>query len=434
MHHQLSLIEPLIAVANPDAKDSKAAQPLAAALRPTTWEEFQGYERLDPGIRTLLKQPVARPPSIILWGPPGSGKTTFARIFSKSFNCNFVEFSAVLSGVKEVRSVVEQTRGLDRPTLLFIDEIHRFNKAQQDAFLPHVENGTIILVGATTENPSFVLTNALLSRVKVVVLPALSENHLQQIIERASGCMQREIAPEAATILANFASGDARKLLNTLEEAATIYPNKPITKELIAEVLSATHRARYDRQGEEHYDIASAFIKSLRGSSADAALYWGLRMLEGGEPAEFIFRRLAIFASEDIGNADPRAIQVAISCWDAFQRVGLPEGRIPLAQCITYLASAPKSNRSYAALNRALDAIKRYPTAAVPLHLRNAPTGLLKSLGHGKEYRYPHDFADGFVRDEKYLPEEMSRERFYEPSLNGLERTILEKMRERGQL
>jgi putative ATPase len=351
---------------------SSQARPLADTLRPASWEQFQGLGDLDKRLIAQLKKGVGRPPSLILWGPPGSGKTTLAKLIGRSFNCRFVEFSAVLGGVKEIREIVAEAEKGSLPTILFVDEIHRFNKGQQDAFLPHVESGTISLIGATTENPSFSLTSALLSRCKVVVLPGLSEPALAEILKGASEHLGLFFSPESEGIITNLAGGDARRLLNFIESIAqaglrTSGDTSPVSADELKAFLKDAKTLFYDRSGEEHYNMASAFIKSMRGSDPDAALYWGFRMIESGEDPRFIIRRMIIFASEDISNSDPRALQVAVATHDAYERVGLPEGRIAIAQCITYLATAPKSNRSYMAMHSVLDAIREDPRASVPL-------------------------------------------------------------------
>jgi putative ATPase len=350
-------------------------------------------------------------------------------LIGRSYECEFVELSAVLSGVKDVREVVDRAKKLDRPTLLFVDEIHRFNKGQQDAFLPHVEAGTIALVGATTENPSFYLTSALLSRARVVVLKPLGREALAKVCVRGERALGIELNEDSRALFEEASAGDGRRLLNLLE--AFSYATEESSDrgtDAVRAFLAQSGHAVYDRDGEEHYNIASAFIKSLRGSDADAALYWGFRMLDGGEDPRFLIRRLVIFASEDIGNADPRALQIAISTLQAYELVGLPEGRIPIAQCITYLATAPKSNRSYVALNRALASIKSSPEAAVPLHLRNAPTGLMQGLGYGDGYVYPHDQEYGYAPGVEYLPKSVPGRPFYEPSDRGNEKTIKERL------
>jgi putative ATPase len=403
--------------------------PLAERLRPHSLDDYAGLSGIDATFVAQLRSGKGRIPSAVLWGPPGSGKTTLAKIIGASFECHYEELSAVLSGVKDVREVVERAKSLEKPTLLFVDEIHRFNKGQQDAFLPHVEAGTIALIGATTENPSFYLTSALLSRCRVVNLKPLSGEDLLGICMRAEGELACAIASAGRGLLIEASAGDARRLLNLVESLVESLPQgQEITEEQVRGYLAQSGVLSYDRDGEEHYNIASAFIKSLRGSDADAALYWGFRMLEGGEDPRFLIRRLVVFAAEDISNADPRALQLAVSTLQAFELVGLPEGRIPIAQCITYLATAPKSNRSYMAMHRALDAVKRHPHEPVPLHLRNAPTGLMKSMDYGKGYVYPHDTPLGYVPGVEYLPQRVSGRPFYEPSERGNEKTIRERL------
>lgn len=409
----------------------ESRRPLADAVRPDSWEDFEGSARIDTHLLKVLQSGAGRPPSLIIWGPPGCGKTTLARLVGKTFNCDFVEFSAVLNGVKEVREIVQRARQSHKPTILFVDEIHRFNKAQQDAFLPHVERGTIVLIGATTENPSFVLNSALLSRTKVLQLQSLSESDLHAVLERAAVTKTVSLEPGARDLLVQAAGGDARTMLNAFEDllhSGAGGRQAVITRAAVESFFSSARSLFYDRSGEEHYNTISAFIKSLRGSNPDAALYWGFRMLESGEDPRFIIRRMIIFASEDIGNADPRALQIATATADAYDRLGLPEGRIPMAQCITYLASAPKSNRSYQAMHAVLDAIRERPKVDIPMHLRNAPTGLMKSLGYGKEYQYPHDTPHGYAPDVQYLPEELKGRSFYEPAPRGYERTIAERL------
>ena len=402
--------------------------PLAEQLRPQTLNDFSGLEEIDPNVVARLKAGSGRIPSLILWGPPGSGKTTLAKLIGSAYDCEFVELSAVLAGVKDIREVVENAKQKSGPTLLFVDEIHRFNKGQQDAFLPHVEAGTIALVGATTENPSFYLTGTLLSRCRVVILRPLSEDALKAICLRGEKTLGIELVDDARVLLIQAAGGDGRRLLNLVESLGELrQQDGKISLERVRNFLKESRLRVYDRDGDEHYNLASAFIKSMRGSDADAALYYGFRMLDGGEDPRFLIRRLVIFASEDIGNADPRALQVAVSTLDAFELVGLPEGRIPIAQCITYLATAPKSNRSYVALQRALQAVERFPTAAVPLHLRNAETKLMKGLGYGEGYRYPHEESDAFAVGVRYLPDEVAIGPLYEPSDRGNEKTIKER-------
>src|SRR6266568_716315 len=425
------------------AKAAAKKAPLAERMRPRTLDEYVGQTRLlGPG--RLLKQISEGQtlPSLILWGPPGCGKTTLAYLLAQTVQAPFVAFSAVLSGVKELRQIVEvaqeeQLQLPGKPTIVFVDEIHRFNKAQQDAFLPHVEKGLIVLLGATTENPSFEVIAPLLSRAQVVVLEALSPDDLKLLLrralqdeERGLGAQRLTADEEALAFLAQHAQGDARVALNTLEVAATLAAQKETSRidlELAEE--AAQHKALlYDKGGEEHYNVISAFIKSLRGSDPDAAVYWLMRMLEAGEDPLFIVRRMVIFAAEDIGNADPRALQVAVAAKDAVHFVGLPEGRIPMAQAVTYLASAPKSNASYKAMLAAIEDVRQHGALPVPLHLRNAPTPLMKGLGYGAGYLYPHDYEDAVV-EQDYLPERLRARRYYQPSDRGREREIGERLR-----
>ncbi|NLF24283.1 MAG: replication-associated recombination protein A [Deltaproteobacteria bacterium] len=406
--------------------EERAYQPLADRLRPKSWDAFQGIEAIDANLIAQLKSGSGNPPSMVLWGPPGSGKTTLAKLIGNSYEARFVEFSAVLAGVKEVREVVAQAKLVRRRTILFVDEIHRFNRAQQDAFLPHIEAGTIILIGATTENPSFYLTGALLSRVKVIQLPPLSDVSLGRILEGAARELGLKFEKEALEVACSYAGGDARRLLNLVEG----FPLKEgvVTRSQLQNFLQDQKTLFYDRSGEEHYNMISAFIKSMRGSDPDAALFWGFRMLESGEDARFLIRRMIIFASEDISNADPRALQLALATAEAFERLGLPEGRIVIAQCITYLASAPKSNRSYMAMHAAVAAVKERAKVEVPLHLRNAPTKLMEEFGYGKEYIYPHSTSGGFAPQVCYLPDELEGTIFYEPTERGYEKMIKERL------
>jgi len=417
--------------------------PLADRMRPKNLDEFVGQAHLTGEgkfLRRLLQGKEI--PSLILWRPPGTGKTTLAYIVAKAMDAHFVSFSAVLSGVKEIREVIRealqerQTR--KRKTILFVDEIHRFNKAQQDAFLHHVEDGTLTLIGATTENPSFYVNAPLLSRCRVLVLEQLSEENLVAIMrkavtdrERGLGDLKIEIEDEAIRFIAGSCSGDARSALNTLEAAVMITPldEKGTRRITIASAQEAMQKRAllYDKAGEEHYNVISAFIKSMRGSDPDAALYWLARMLEAGEDPLFIARRMIIFASEDISNADPQALQVAVAVKDAFEFVGLPEGWIPLAQGVAYLAAAPKSNASYTAYLEALEDVKKTGALPVPLPIRNAPTGLMKKLGYGKGYQYPHEFEEGIV-EQDYLPEELKKREYYKPKEIGNEKAIKERL------
>lgn len=415
--------------------------PLAERMRPGRLEDIVGQTHLlESGrvLREMLEGGHAH--SLILWGPPGTGKTTIARLLARKLELPFAQLSAVLAGVKDVRAVVEKAthelRAAGKPTLLFLDEIHRFNKAQQDALLPHVESGTLVLVGATTENPSFEVIAPLLSRMRVLTLQSLDEDALGTLLERALTDTERGIGerglsldPQARAELIAYADGDARVALGALEVAADLATGAKASVITSDHVVEAAQKKtlRYDRAGEEHYNVISAFIKSLRGSDPDAALYYLARMLEAGEDPMFIARRMVIFASEDIGNAEPRALQVAVSVKDAVHFIGLPEGRLTLAQGVTFLATAPKSNASYAALGKATEEVRQSGTLPVPLHLRNAPTKLMKAQGYGKGYDYPHDH-EGHHVEADYLPEQIRDRKFYEPSDQGEEAAIAERL------
>ncbi|MBI2931876.1 MAG: replication-associated recombination protein A [Planctomycetes bacterium] len=405
-------------------------------MRPRTLDEIVGQEDIvGPGkpLRRLLDKK-GTPPSMIFWGPPGSGKTTLARIVASASSLPFVQFSAVTSGVKEVREAIEQARIRrregGRPTLLFVDEIHRFNRAQQDAFLPHVEEGTIVLVGATTENPSFEVNGALLSRCRVFVLRALTPAEVRTVLDRVLAREPLAIEPEALAWIADMANGDARQALNLLEIAGTSTPAGEIVRLETVKDAAQKRIALYDRDREEHYNTVSAFIKSMRGSDPDAAVYWLARMLEAGEDPLFIARRLVIFASEDVGNADPRGLAVAVAAMQAADFVGMPEAFYALSQATTYLATAPKSNAAGMAYVAAKQDVEKAPNEPVPLHLRNAPTSFMKGLGYGKGYQYAHDY-EGAVVDQEHLPEGLRGRRYYQPKEAGYEAQIRKMMQER---
>ncbi|WP_444944401.1 replication-associated recombination protein A [Microbulbifer sp. ZKSA006] len=417
-------------------------QPLAARMRPTSLAHYVGQSHLL-GQGKPLREAVERGQlhSMILWGPPGVGKTTFARLLAEECDARFATLSAVLAGVKDIRQAVaeaEQHRiQSGRHTILFVDEVHRFNKGQQDAFLPYVEEGTVTFVGATTENPSFELNNALLSRCRVYLLRSIPEAELLGLLRHAlqTDPQLRErsvkIPEEVLGKIARAADGDARSALNLLEVACDLAKEEGgrliVDEDVLAEVLSADVR-RFDKGGDYFYDQISAMHKSVRGSDPDAALYWFVRMLDGGCDPLYIARRVVRMASEDIGNADPRALQLSLNAWDVQERLGSPEGELAIAQAITYLAVTAKSNAVYSAYNRAVADVRREPSYEVPVHLRNAPTKLAKSLSHGAEYRYAHDEPDAFAAGENYFPEEIAEREYYQPVPRGLELKISEKL------
>ncbi len=422
--------------------DSAAWRPLADRMRPRTLDEIAGQRHLlgaDKPLRQAIES--GRLHSMIFWGPPGTGKTTLSRLIARYCEAEFLSLSAVLSGVKDIRQAVARAKELQsrgRASILFVDEVHRFNKSQQDAFLPFVEDGTITFIGATTENPSFELNNALLSRARVYVLKPLQTADLIRVIERALGDAEAgpgqppvEMDPALIEQLARAADGDARRALNLLEIAADLAQEREgrrvIDAAVLAEVLSTGLR-RFDKQGEAFYDQISALHKSVRGSAPDAALYYMVRMLDGGCDPLYLARRVVRMASEDIGNADPRALRLALDAWEVQERLGSPEGELALAQAVLYLACAPKSNAVYKAFNTAMAEVKQGGSAEIPVHLRNAPTKLMKELGYGRDYRYAHDEPEAYAAGETYFPEEIGERRYYEPVPRGLEIRIAEKL------
>ena len=425
-------------------QQSDAYQPLAAKMRPRTLDEYAGQEHLfgqGKPLRRALEQGAIH--SMILWGPSGVGKTTLAKLLARQVDAHFVTVSAVLAGVKDIRAAVEEAQQVraqsGRKTILFVDEVHRFNKSQQDAFLPYVEDGTVIFVGATTENPSFELNNALLSRARVYLLKALSDEALLSLAKRALsdderglGHLQLKVSDAVLKQIVAAADGDGRRLLNLLEIASDLANTDQsgayiVDTEVLTQVLSAGGR-RYDKQGDLFYDQISAFHKSVRGSSPDGALYWYCRMLDGGCDPLYVARRLVAIASEDIGNADPRAMQIVLNAWDAFERVGPAEGERAIAQAAIYCALAPKSNAVYRAFSQCLSDVREDPSYEVPIHLRNAPTRLMKDMGVGEGYRYAHDEPNAYAAGEVYLPPEIAERRYYDPETRGLEIKLREKL------
>ena len=421
----------------------KRTAPLAARMRPRSLGEFVGQQHLL-GEGTVLRRAIEddRVPSIILWGPPGSGKTTLARLIARVTKAHFTQLSAVTSGVKDVREAVSAARDRlgqhGQPTILFIDEIHRFSKSQQDALLPHVEEGTVTLIGATTENPSFEVISPLLSRTRVYTLEPLSDDDITLLVDRALedeehglGLEHATLEADARSFLLRVCNGDARAALNTLELAVESTPQNDAGRRVVGvQTLeqSLQRQARYDRLGDAHYDTISAFIKSVRGSDPDAAIYYLARMIDAGEDPLFMARRLVILAAEDVGLANPNALAVAMAAQQAVAFVGMPEGRIPLSEATIYLAASPKSNSAYKAIDAALSDVKKSRDEPVPMHLRNAPTRLMKELGHGEGYKYAHDFPGHFVAQEN-LPERMRNSRYYRPGSIGSEKTMAERLR-----
>ena len=416
--------------------DAPSAMPLAARMRPQTLEYYLGQEHLlaeDKPLRRALDSGQLH--SMIFWGPPGVGKTTLAQLIAQLCDAHFISVSAVLAGVKDIRAAVEEAKKqqfFQRRTILFIDEVHRFNKAQQDAFLPYVEDGTVIFVGATTENPSFEINNALLSRARVYQLKALNDEALARIIQHAAERERWEIDATQITRIAAHADGDARRALNLIELAGdmvlSLGDQRVLNEHIVDQILNGQPR-RFDKGGDLFYEQISALHKSVRGSSADGALYWFARMLDGGCEPLYIARRLVRMASEDIGNADPRALRICLDAWDVQERLGSPEGELAMAQAVCYLAAAPKSNAVYAAYNAVRRDIAAAPSYDVPMHLRNAPTGMMKTQGFGEGYRYAHDEVDAYAAGENYLPEEIKDNVYYQPVERGLEKKIAEKMR-----
>jgi putative ATPase len=422
-----------------DVAPMEAHAPLAERMRPRSLDEVLGQDHLlggDAALRSLVEANTL--PSLILWGPPGCGKTTLARLVAVHSGANFEPLSAVMAGVKEIRNIVQRARRIERRTVLFLDELHRLNRAQQDSLLPHVETGTVTLIGATTENPSFEINAPLLSRCRVFTLSRLDGGSLESLIRRAAldeirglGKLGVAVEGDAVAAIAHAADGDARRALGLLEAATAVHlrtapPGSALSLGTVKEA-AGRRLLLHDRDREEHYNVVSALIKSLRASDPDAALYYAARMLDAGEDPLFVARRLVIFASEDIGNADPQALAIATSAHLAVERIGMPEGRIPLGQAVTFLACAPKSNAAYLGISRAMDAVREHGSLPVPLHLRNAPTPLMKGMGYGRDYVYPHD-TPGQLVAARNLPEELGQPTFYEPNREGAESEIARRL------
>lgn len=414
----------------------EVSKPLAALLRPETLQDYVGQQHILAPNKPLYQAIVSgQAHSMILWGPPGTGKTTLAEIVARSIDAHVERISAVTGGIKDIRAAIDsakqQARDYGRQTILFVDEVHRFNKSQQDAFLPHIEDGTVVFIGATTENPSFELNNALLSRARVYILQSLTNDDLSRLIktalEKAESLSGFSIDADAESLLMNIAMGDARKLLNVLELSAQLSSEQVISRANVA-AASGDKIAQFDKDGDYYYDLLSAFHKSVRGSSPDAALYWFCRLLAGGAEATAIARRLLAIASEDIGNADPRALQVTLNAWDIYHRVGAAEGERAIAQAVIYCASAPKSNAVYTAFKAGMKLAKETADMPVPMHIRNAPTDLAKTMGAGQGYRYAHDEDHAFAAGENYFPEALRNMQLYQPNARGLEKQIAEKL------